>query len=186
MNRIKKSVSVLLAAVVLSMTTSCYGDMALTKNVWQWNDSAVSNKFLKSLLMVGMIIIPVYGVCVFVDVVIFNLIEFWGGSNPISMNEGDFEKQVIPFEGEDYIVEATKNQFKIYQEGEEPVYLRFEEASTSWSVVYEGNSQQLVSTSASAEDNDMKVYNGDVVTSLDMNQHYSAEMLGKLFPASSK
>lgn len=37
--------------------------------------------------------IRVYSFAVFVDAVILNLIEFWTGSNPISMNEGDIEIQ---------------------------------------------------------------------------------------------
>ena len=83
---------------------------------------------MKTLLFWGLSIIPVYAVAAFGDIVIFKLIVFWSGCNPISMSNGDFERHTIPVDGKEYIVEVKKNQFKNYQEGQVPVYLGFDES----------------------------------------------------------
>lgn len=182
MKTIKRSLSILLAAAVLSTSTGCFGEFALVRTIYEWNDDVADNKFLKTLLFYGLNIIPVYGIAAFADFIIFNLIEFWGGSNPISMNEGDFERQVIPFEGEEYIVEATKNQFKIYQENEEPVYLRFDESDQSWNYVdADGLTEKLISLQQTETGDNYLVYKGNTVVSLNADQDYSEEMLSYLF-----
>ena len=182
MKSIKKIATLFMAAAILSTSTGCYGEFALTRNIYEWNGSATDSKFVNQLLFYGMAIIPVYAVVIFADVVIFNLIEFWGGSNPISMNEGDFEKQVIPYEGEEYIVEATKNQFKIYQEGEPATYLRFDETTNTWSMVdEEGNSQDLISLQESVDGDNYLIYKDNSIVSLDANTDYSESMLNYLF-----
>lgn len=69
----------------------CYGSFALTKKVYQWNGS-LGNKFLKTAVMWGLNIVPVYGLATLGDAVIFNLIEFWTGSNPVAANQSHFEQ----------------------------------------------------------------------------------------------
>jgi hypothetical protein len=84
-----------LSVISLSaMLTACFGKFALTRKIYEWNDS-FDNKFLKTLLFYGLNIIPVYGIGGAVDFFILNLIEFWTGSNPLSMAPGQKEKQVI-------------------------------------------------------------------------------------------
>lgn len=182
MKVIRKSFSILLAAAVLSTSTGCFGEFALVWGLYEWNDSVSSNKFVKTLLFYGLSIIPVYAIAGLGDIIIFNLIEFWSGSNPIIMNEGDFERQTIPLEDEEYIVEATKNQFKIYQEGQEPVYLRFDEADRSWSYVDQhGDAEKLISLQTFENGDNYLIYKDESVVSLDANTDYSQEMLIHLF-----
>lgn len=70
--------------------TSCYGSFALTKKVYQFNGS-LGNKWIKSLF-VFVLGAPVYGVSGLADAVIFNLVEFWTGSNPVAFKDGgDFD-----------------------------------------------------------------------------------------------
>lgn len=98
------------------------------------------------------------------------------------MNEGDFERQTIPLEDEEHIVEATKNQFKIYQEGQEPVYLRFDEADRSWSYVDQhGDAEKLISLQTFENGDNYLIYKDESVVSLDANTDYSQEMLIHLF-----
>ncbi|MFN3875083.1 MAG: DUF3332 family protein, partial [Flavobacteriales bacterium] len=52
--------------------TGCFGEFALVRKVYNWNDS-MSNKFVKTLLFYAMNIIPVYGVAALIDFVILNL-----------------------------------------------------------------------------------------------------------------
>jgi hypothetical protein len=100
-----------LSVISLSaMLTACFGKFALTRKIYEWNDS-FDNKFLKTLLFYGLNIIPVYGIGGAVDFFILNLIEFWTGSNPLSMAPGQKEKQVIWYAGNLYELEAELNKF---------------------------------------------------------------------------
>lgn len=93
--------------------TGCFGEFALTRKAYDWHAS-IGNKWVRSLLLW----IPmgfVYGVTAFVDAVILNLIEFWSGSNPMSMNEGDYEMQMATIDGIEYKIEATKDTFTTTQ-----------------------------------------------------------------------
>ena len=69
-----------------SMTTSCYGPFKLTRNLHHWNGTFTSNKWGQEGMFLVLSIIPVYGLCVLGDSLIFNSIEFWGGENPIELN----------------------------------------------------------------------------------------------------
>ena len=73
-----------LAALLIfgSLTTSCYGPFQLTKNLHHWNGS-IENKWGREGVFLVLAIIPVYGLCILGDALIFNSIEFWGGDNPI-------------------------------------------------------------------------------------------------------
>jgi hypothetical protein len=81
----KRIVSLALAGLLTSTavgTAGCYGSFAVTKKLYDWN-GGLGNKFVKTLVFWGLIIIPAYELVTFGDFIIFNLIEFWTGSNPI-------------------------------------------------------------------------------------------------------
>jgi hypothetical protein len=59
---------------------SCYGHFPLTKAVYRLNADVTYNKVLRSLLFWGLVIVPVYGVSMLGDAIVFNLIEFWTGN----------------------------------------------------------------------------------------------------------
>jgi len=115
----------------------CFGSFALVKKVYEFNDVASDNKFAKTLLFYVLNIVPVYGIAGFLDLIIFNLLEFWTGSNPIVMNEGEFEEQLMTFKGETYKLTATKNQMKFQKltpAGLEDLgNMLFSEEKSSWS-----------------------------------------------------
>jgi hypothetical protein len=81
----------LLAALfvtVLSLHVSgCFGSFALTRKIYDLNQGVSDNKFVQWALFLGFTIIPVYGVGVFVDSLVFNSLEFWTGSNPLANAE---------------------------------------------------------------------------------------------------
>jgi len=116
----KKLVFTAIAASIMLTQTGCFGSFALVNKIYEFNDGASDNKILKTLLMYVLYIVPVYQVSAFLDLVIFNLIEFWGGSNPIAMEEGQVEEQFMAIKGENYKVTATKNQmvFEKLENGE--------------------------------------------------------------------
>jgi hypothetical protein len=128
---------VLLAALASLgfVATGCFGKYQLTRNFYQWHDSTFENKFVKSLLLW----IPfgiVYGFTAFADTVIFNLIEFWSGSNPLSMSEGEREVEYHTYAGQNYEVEVSRNQYKMTAlsgaQAGEVTLVKFDEATQSW------------------------------------------------------
>lgn len=136
------------AASILLTQTGCFGSFALVKKVYEFNDGETDNKFVKTLLFYVLNIIPVYWIAGFLDVVIFNLLVFWTGSNPIAMNEGEFEEQLMTFKGETYKLTATKNQMKFQKltpEGLEDLgSMLFSEEESSWSFAKEGELVELM------------------------------------------
>lgn len=135
MKIVRKTALFLVLGSVLTTQTGCFGTFALTRKAYEFHDGLTDSKFLKSLLFW----IPgglVYGIVGFVDVVILNLIEFWSGSNPLSMNEGDYEMQMAKIKGVDYKIEATKDTFTTTQlSGEqagEVRVMKFDRADMTW------------------------------------------------------
>jgi hypothetical protein len=130
----KQVINKIIAVALIVSLSGCFGSFGLTKKVYEMNDSASDNGFVKSLLMVGLMIIPVYGVAVLADVLVLNTIEFWSGDNPVSMKDGEHQRQVFQHEGKTYTVDATQNLFKI-RSSEDPstqYTLRFDPESTKW------------------------------------------------------
>lgn len=72
----------LAAAIALC---GCYGSFALTKKLHDWNGT-LGNKWINSCVHFVLWVIPVYGICIWVDYLVLNTIEFWTGSNPVASN----------------------------------------------------------------------------------------------------
>ncbi|EPG76300.1 PF11810 domain protein [Leptospira fainei serovar Hurstbridge str. BUT 6] len=93
---LKKTLLLLVVAMVsLASLANCFGRFAVTHKFFSAHDginigSGFFNKFVKTLLLYFPFAI-LYGIGIFVDVVLFNLIEFWSGSNPVGLNEFDKE-----------------------------------------------------------------------------------------------
>jgi hypothetical protein len=73
----------LLAGGAAATLTGCYGSFNLTGLVYDWNGS-FSSKWVRWLVFLGLVILPVYGVLLVVDALILNTIEFWTGENPVT------------------------------------------------------------------------------------------------------
>lgn len=82
-NRFVKAVAVLIAASTAWAASGCFGRFQLTRSVYDLNQS-VSDKYLRSAVTWVFVIAPVYGVAGLLDFVVFNLIEFWSGENPVA------------------------------------------------------------------------------------------------------
>lgn len=140
----------LTAVMALSiLCTSCLGSFSAWNGLKDWNETASDNKFVNNAIFWGLNIIPVYPLFYAGDVIIFNLIEFWSGDNPIAMNEGEIDRQVIEKDGVRYAMEATKNQMKITvlsgeREGNE-LLLVYEPTDKSWNAVKDGEKIKLSS-----------------------------------------
>ncbi|MET7028479.1 DUF3332 domain-containing protein [Sediminicola luteus] len=106
----------LIACSFLSLSllfSSCLGSFNAFNNLKDWNQSASDSKFVNNLIFWGLNIIPVYGLFFVGDALIFNVIEFWSGSNPIAMQDGDSEIQIVERDGNTIEMIATKNRMEI-------------------------------------------------------------------------
>src|SRR5690625_5114839 len=109
-----KKIKVLVMVVAASfMLNSCLGSFSAFNNLRSWNESVTNEKFLNNLIFWGLNIVPVYPLFMLGDVIIFNVIEFWSGSNPIAMKEGEVESQILVKDGKTYQMIATKNKMEI-------------------------------------------------------------------------
>ncbi|KRT72693.1 MAG: hypothetical protein XU12_C0016G0007 [Deltaproteobacteria bacterium CSP1-8] len=73
---------VLVVSVGVVFSAGCFGKFQLTRKVYDINKS-VEDKYLRSAVTWLLVIIPVYGLAGFLDFILFNVIEFWSGENPI-------------------------------------------------------------------------------------------------------
>ena len=92
--------------VIALIGTGCLGRFATFNKLSDWNQTVTDNKFVNEIVFLAMNIIPVYGVALFADAVIFNSIEFWTGENPM-MTEGEYKKTVRS--GEDQAVQTFRH-----------------------------------------------------------------------------
>jgi hypothetical protein len=102
----------------LLFTTGCFGKFAVVKMVYKFHDSIAGNdmegKVIKSLIMI-LVGHVVYGLSALADTLLFNVIEFWTGSNPLAMQAGQKEIQVVVHNGVKYEITATRNTFSVKQ-----------------------------------------------------------------------
>jgi len=133
MKKIKSFLLMLVAAVLLTVQTGCFGEFALTRKVYELNQG-ISSDIGQQVLFWALNIVPVYEVAVTIDIFILNLIEFWTGSNPLAMNEGDIEQQYVEKDGVTYLITATKNQFHIeaVDSDQGTLDVIFDESTSSW------------------------------------------------------
>lgn len=97
------------------LSTGCMGSWKLTKSLYNWNDKASGNRYINNVLFWVLGGVQIYSICVIIDAIAFNLVEFWTGSNPMSMKPGEIEQQiVIGKDGNQYQITATQNRFDIF------------------------------------------------------------------------
>lgn len=82
-----------------AVTTACFGSFALTRKVYNFNRSVSNDKWVRSLMFLVLVIVPVYGIAELIDALFGNAIEFWGGANPINFSAGE-TRTVIGSRGE--------------------------------------------------------------------------------------
>jgi hypothetical protein len=100
--------------ILLVNVAGCYGSFALTKKVYEWNGT-VGDKWVNSAVMWVLMWIPVYSATTFIDFVILNTVEFWTGSNPMTMKAGEQKIQYATNDGKTFKMEMTQNNMTITQ-----------------------------------------------------------------------
>lgn len=139
-----------LTAIVLLATTSvmmsgCYGSFSLVSRLHDWNGNVSQKKFVNELIFFGLCIIPAYEIACLGDALIFNSIEFWGGNNPIAMNEGEVEETDVLHEGQMYKVIKSRNNLTVAEvTGEARVDFRYFPKEKAWYMMEGENKVKVV------------------------------------------
>lgn len=90
--RIKRFVcAVVVAAFLCASVGGCYGKYALFTSAHKFGGN-LGGKFVGSVVNLVFWCVGVYGICLFADLLIFNTIEFWTGSNPVAMGSDVYQE----------------------------------------------------------------------------------------------
>ena len=79
-SRFGKGIALMLVAAVGALSAGCFGKFQLTRNLYAINQS-IDEKYVRSAAT-WIFVIP-YALTGILDFVIFNVIEFWTGENPV-------------------------------------------------------------------------------------------------------
>jgi len=82
-SRFGKGIAVVLVAAMGALTAGCFGKFQLTRKVYDMN-KAIDEKYVRSAATWVFVIVPVYGFAALLDLIVFNVIEFWTGENPVA------------------------------------------------------------------------------------------------------
>src|SRR3989338_189962 len=63
--------------------SGCYGPFNLTRRLYRWNGQVGTTKWEREFIFVLLAWLPIYGLSVLGDAVVFNSMEFWTGKNPV-------------------------------------------------------------------------------------------------------
>ena len=82
----KSRLSILVISVLLifSMGTGCIGNFGLSAKVREFNLDVSKDRWGREIVFVVLYVVPVYPFAGFLDILVFNSIEFWTGTNPIN------------------------------------------------------------------------------------------------------
>ncbi len=108
----KRNSLIIMLVIGTILLTGCYGNFTLTKKIYNWNGT-VGDKYIQSAVGWGMVIIPVYISATIIDAAFLNLVEFWTGDNPLTMNIGEIDTRIITTKKGKYELTASQNRFDL-------------------------------------------------------------------------
>ena len=129
-----------LALTAVMPMQGCYGQFALTRKLYKWNGT-LGDKWINSIIMVVLCVVPVYQVVGFIDLVGLNTAEFWSGKNPVTMGPTEHETRFVSVNGKNYIITATQNRLDIAPGKDNvslPISVVFEPEQKAWFVIEQG------------------------------------------------
>ena len=98
--KVQKKLIISLLILSVFLTGNCFGKFSLVRKIYDINSDITFGQqgkmggLIKSIFMIIFLFIPVYGISAFVDIILFNLIEFWTDKNPLAINEKANEELV--------------------------------------------------------------------------------------------
>lgn len=74
----------LIAGALTGLTAlgGCIGSFGLTDMLFSWNKK-IGGKWIRALVFLGLVILPVYSLFLLVDAIALNVVEFWTGKHPV-------------------------------------------------------------------------------------------------------
>jgi hypothetical protein len=138
-----KKISLSAACVLLAgsfLCSSCIGSFSLFNKYEKWQCNMTSNKYVNGI--VGLILQPIVGgVCLFVDAVVLNTIEFWTGSNPMAINK---VQTVQGQDGRYNAVKTLKNGYEVKAPNGEVTLFIHDSKTESWSISQNGVTKEII------------------------------------------
>lgn len=145
MNKLLKKISIigLICLISISSFANCFGKFSLVRKLYGFNESinigsGLVATFFKTVIFYVLWIIPVYQIAGVVDFIILNLIEFWTGSNPVSLNEFDKDGKLV----KNYEQDGQKIKFSYSNFGEK-LEIDFNKKDVSNLVVFKSKPNQF-------------------------------------------
>jgi Domain of unknown function (DUF3332) len=86
-HRVRSAIALAVSALFLTSAAGCYGRFRAMNGVYDFNRAASDNTLVRSLLMWGMIVIPVYPVAFLVDALVLNVLDFFNGTNKVAQTQ---------------------------------------------------------------------------------------------------
>jgi hypothetical protein len=137
-----KKVSFKVAAVLVAGTlvcSSCIGSFGLFNKYEKWQCNMTSNKYVNGI--VGLILQPIVGgICLTVDALVLNTIEFWTGDNPVASNT---TQKVMGQDGLYYAVTTTKQGYEVKAPSGEVTRFIHNDKNDSWSMEQNGVTKEI-------------------------------------------
>ena len=79
----RRTLNVISVAMAMQLLLAgCYGPFNLTRRLYRWNGQ-IAGKWEKEFMFLILAYVPVYGITVLADGIVFNSMEFWTGRNPV-------------------------------------------------------------------------------------------------------
>ena len=138
-----KKICLSAACVLLAgsfLCSSCIGSFSLFNKYEKWQCNMTSNKYVNGI--VGFILQPIVGgICLFVDSVVLNTIEFWTGSNPMAAGQ---VKTVMGQDGRYYAIKTLKNGYEVKSPTGEKTLFIHNDQNDSWSMTQNGITKEII------------------------------------------
>ena len=138
-----KKISLSAACVLLAgsfLCSSCIGSFSLFNGYEKWQCNMTSNKYVNGI--VGLILQPIVGsICLTVDALVLNTIEFWTGSNPMAVNK---VQTVKGQDGRYYAVKTLKNGYEVKAPNGEITLFIHDAKTETWSISQNGVTKEII------------------------------------------
>ena len=138
-----KKISLSAACVLLAgsfLCSSCIGSFSLFNGYEKWQCNMTSNKYVNGI--VGLILQPIVGsICLTVDALVLNTIEFWTGSNPMAINK---VQTVKGQDGRYYAVKTLKNGYEVKAPNGEITLFIHDAKTETWSISQNGVTKEII------------------------------------------
>lgn len=117
-------------ALVTALSTSiflsgCLGQNALFNTLQDWNVDATPEPFINQGISFAFWFFPVYGLTLLADVIVFNSIEFWSGTNPVSQEKAIIEPKTAGMQ--QTVTDGLGNQAVLTYQADGSVLVQAEE-----------------------------------------------------------